>query len=70
VGDPVGPRAQRAAAVESIQALPQRQLDVLKQIAPPFGIRFVTADQPPQRRSEGGGRFRIQIVLLRQRLAL
>jgi len=45
-------------------------VDVLKQIAPPFAVRLVTAGQPSQRGSVSGDRIRVQIVLLRQRVAL
>ena len=57
-------------AVESLEALPQRQVDVLQQIAPLLGIPLVPAREPAQGRAVGGRRLLVQVVLLSHRSAL
>jgi hypothetical protein len=45
-------------------------VNVLEEIAPPFAVHLVTAGEPSQRGSVSGDRIGVQIVLLRQCVAL
>ena len=46
VGDPIHPGSQRTPRLVLFQTEPQREMDVLKQIPPPIGIRFICTGEP------------------------
>src|SRR5262245_53655910 len=64
VRDAIGPGANRAATVERRKAAPQREMDVLQQVAAFVPIRFVAASQAAERRPELIASLRVQLVLL------
>ena len=63
VGDAVHPRAQRTAVLESREAPPQRDVDVLQQITLLVGVPLIGARQASERRSVRRGRLGVQRVL-------
>ncbi|SBV32852.1 protein of unknown function [uncultured Sphingopyxis sp.] len=58
------PCAERTAAVEGGEALPQRDLQFLFEIAPQLGIGFIAAREPGERSAEAVDRFREKPILI------
>ena len=59
----IDPRAQRASTVIASEAAPQRDVNVLQQVAPCLGVAFVAAGQPLERRAERARRLGIAFLL-------
>ncbi len=59
VGDAIHPRAQRAATVIASQASPQRDVNVLQQVASRIRIAFVAASQSLERGPERARHLRV-----------
>lgn len=66
VRDAVSPGTEGAAPVKAVEALPEREVNVLQQIAAGVGMRFVSASETAQGRTVGSRGFTIEAVLFRQ----
>jgi hypothetical protein len=53
VRDAIDPRAQRALTIETIEALPEIQVDVLEEILTLVGVEFGRARESLDRRAQG-----------------
>jgi hypothetical protein len=63
VRNPIYPGADGAAAVESFEAAPQGQVDVLEKIPAAVRIGFVAARHPVERGAKAGSGIPVQVVL-------
>ncbi len=63
MSDPVYPCPQRAAAIESSEAPPECDVNILEKVATLVGITLVCARKPFERWAECSGGMRIQLVL-------
>jgi hypothetical protein len=63
VSDPVHPSPQRAPAIESSEAPPERDVNILEQVATLVGITLVRARKPFERWTECSGSVRILLAL-------
>jgi hypothetical protein len=63
VRDPINPRSQRTAPVESFETAPQCEVNFLEQVSPAFRIRFVSACEPFECGAESGGGLTVKIRL-------
>ena len=64
VSDPVDPGPKGASAVESSKAPPERDMNLLQQVATFVRVAFVRPRQPLQRRAERRGGLGIQLLAI------
>ncbi len=57
MGHAIDPSPQATAPIERTKTAPQFNLDVLQQIAPPFGIGLVAFCEPSESRPVSGANF-------------
>ena len=63
VSDAIDPGAQRATRVPACETAPEREVNLLEQVAAMVGVGLVGPSQPLERRAVSGGGLAVSVVL-------
>jgi hypothetical protein len=63
VSHPIDPRSERAPAVEPREAAPERDVDLLQEVAAPVGIRLIRPRETSELLAELSRSFLVKLIL-------